>query len=375
VKKASRVVFVGQFPPPINGLTFITSRLASALEEAGYEIAAVNTAVPTRRRSILFHMSRVAKVVRAMTLIASDALSGKSRVCYFTAEGGFGLVYSVIIASCARLCRFRIYIHHHSFSYIVRPNRLMKLLLSCSGEKAVHICLSAGMAQELAHRYGLQIKSLILSNAAFVAPTQMGLRSVNREYLAIGLLSNLNSKKGLYEFLDVVRIAKQRQLPIRGVLAGPVNLEKDRALLESTKKELGEYLEYRGAVYNEEKSRFFHDIDVLVFLTTYLNEAQPTVLFEAMAHGIPVVSCDRGCIRSQVGDAGFVFSQGANFVPDTLEALQTYCNDPDKLAAHRQTAFRRFEVEWHRGKNLVAKLFDEETIEDQFYNRQTLDLN
>jgi hypothetical protein len=84
MSKYSRIVFVGQFPPPINGLTIITSRLASALEAAGYDIAAVNTAVPASRRSVLFHASRLAKAVRAMTSIASNALSGKSRVCYFT---------------------------------------------------------------------------------------------------------------------------------------------------------------------------------------------------------------------------------------------------------------------------------------------------
>jgi len=77
---------------------------------------------------------------------------------------------------------------------------------------------------------------------------------------------------------------------IRGVLAG----DADRAALESLKEELGEYLDYRGLCTTARKALFLRDIDVFVFFPTYLNETQPTMLFEPMAHGIPVISYDKG---------------------------------------------------------------------------------
>jgi glycosyltransferase involved in cell wall biosynthesis len=365
MSRYSRIVFVGQFPPPVNGLTLITSRLASALEGAGYEIAAVNTAVPASRRSILFHLSRLAKMVRAMTSIASNALLGKSRVCYFTAEGGFGLIYSVMLACCARVFGQRSYVHHHSFSYIVRWRLLMSLLLVCAGPKAIHIFLSSGMANELADRYGRLLRSLVVSNAAFVnAAVYKKRSSPGRKELVIGLLSNLTEDKGLYEFIAILRLAKQRELPVRGVLAGPSAREADRDALEAAKNELGDWLDYRGPVYDAEKARFFEDVDVFVFLTTYLNEAQPTVLFEAMAHCIPVISYDRGCIRSQVADGGYVFPQAAdNAISGTVDILERYCRDPYALAEHGHAARLQFEEERRRGQGQTAELFESKPVD------------
>lgn len=224
----SKVIFIGQFPPPINGLTFITSRLASALMQAGYDVAAISTTGPVGNRSVFFHASRVARICCALLSIATNSFLGKSRVCYFTAEGGLGLIYSVMIAGWARLFRLQIYIHHHSFSYIVRRRPLMKLLLVWSGAEAVHICLSSGMAQDLANCYGQAINSLVLSNAAFVDLAASEPSSRQRREMTIGLLSNLTADKGLYDFIEIIRVAKQRALPIRGVLAGPIVGHTDR---------------------------------------------------------------------------------------------------------------------------------------------------
>lgn len=357
-EKQHKVIAIGHLPPPVNGLTIITSRLVTSLEDAGYEVLFINTGVSFEHRSILFHACRIAKTIRGMFWIVWSGLSGASRVCYFSAEGGLGLIYSVMIAGCARLFCSRIYIHHHSYSYINRPSKLMRLVLAWSADKAIHICLCRGMAQSLASRYNRPIQSLILSNAAFVDLEPSGRSFLQGQVLVIGLLSNLTSDKGLYEFLEIVRLASRQKLPIRAVLAGPVKSEGDRSLLETTKAEVGEYLDYRGSVYGEEKSRFFTDIDVFVFLTTYPNEAQPTVLFEAMSRGIPVISYDRGCIRSQVADAGLVLAQGSDAVSSTMSALMKYRNSPDYLIEQKRAAIDHFEKEQQHGRDLVAKLFD-----------------
>ena len=234
----------------------------------------------------------------------------------------------------------------------------MDLLLIVSGANAVHIFLSSGMARDLSKQYGRSINSLVLSNAAFVDCANSGTPSRTGEGITIGLLSNLTADKGFYEFLNIIREAKQRALPIRGVLAGPIARDNDRAALESLQDELGEYLDYRGPVYDGEKLRFLGDIDVFVFLTTYLNEAQPTVLFEAMANGIPVISYDRGAIRDQVRDGGHVFPQDVDGVSEALNVLRRYCEDPDALAADGRAARAGFENERRRGQTLVAKLFE-----------------
>ncbi len=357
-RETSKIIFIGQFPPPISGLTFITSRLASQLAQLGYDVAAYSTTGPVGNRSIVFHATRLVKICRALFSIASNSLLGKSRICYFTAEGGLGLIYSITIAIWARLFLLRIYVHHHSFSYIVRKRLLMKLLIVSSGPEAVHIFLSSGMAKEFANRYGRTVRSLVLSNAAFVDSVPSKLLPSKRDEITIGLLSNLTADKGLHEFTKIVRIAKERGLPIRGVLAGPVVSDTDRNDLESVKEELGKYLDYRGPVYDEEKAIFFKDIDVFIFFSTYLNEAQPTVLFEAMARGIPVLSYDRGCIRSQVADGGVVFPQAANIISEALNVLERYREKPDVLREQGRAALGHFKEEQRRGQESIANLFE-----------------
>jgi glycosyltransferase involved in cell wall biosynthesis len=355
---SSKIVFIGQFPPPINGLTFITSRLESALKQAGYDIVTRSTTGKLGSRSFNFHLSRLLKTFRALLTIASVRPVGKSHVCYLTAEGGLGLIYSILIAAWARLLGFRLFIHHHSYSYIVRSRRLMTGLLAVSGSEAVHICLCSDMSQDLANCYRRDIRSLVVSNATFVDPGKSAsLFSTHRD-LVIGLLGNLTPEKGLYEFIDIVRIAKARALPIRGVLAGPIARDSDRIVLQSLKDELGEHLDYRGPVYHAEKARFFENIDVFVFPTTYLNEAQPTVIFEALANSVPIISFDRGCIRNQVGDAGRVLRGDANFAMEALLALDVYCGDPAMLAIHQHAARARYEVDRRAGNVQIAQLFD-----------------
>ena len=48
----SEIVFVGQLPPPINGLTLITTQLLSALRASGHQIQSVSythLTLPTNR--------------------------------------------------------------------------------------------------------------------------------------------------------------------------------------------------------------------------------------------------------------------------------------------------------------------------------------
>lgn len=124
-------------------------------------------------------------------------------------------------------------------------------------------------------------------------------------------------------------------------------------------------------MYDENKARFFNDIDVFVFLTTYLNEAQPTVLFEAMAHGIPVISYDRGCIRSQVADGGNVFPQGANIISETLNVLAHYCEKPAYLLAQSHAALGHFKDERRGSLERIKNLFEARPAEVTAFNRKS----
>jgi glycosyltransferase involved in cell wall biosynthesis len=79
---------------------------------------------------------------------------------------------------------------------------------------------------------------------------------------------------------------------------------------------LGEFagaLDYRGRVLGDDKAKFYRDIDVFVFPTTYANEAQPIVVFEAKAAGKDVIAYDRACIRKQLDETDLLIPVDGEF--------------------------------------------------------------
>ena len=49
-------------------------------------------------------------------------------------------------------------------------------------------------------------------------------------------------------------------------------------------------------------ANFYTQLDLLVFPTMYVNESEPFVILEALAHGVPVITTPRGCIASSLAD-------------------------------------------------------------------------
>lgn len=305
------VTFVGQLPPPIGGFSYISACVLKEFQRV-HRVSVHNIAPVQGVVRISKHFSRLFRTLSACWDLATVKSLG-SRVCYHPCDGGLGLIYSAAIVSAARLSDHKIILHHHSFQYIDRWKPLMRLLLWLSGD-ALHVFLCSIMRDRFEQTYNRITNSIVLSNAAFVElPTKSPPREDTR--LVIGHLSNLTREKGLYRFLDLVREAAQLKLPVRAVLAGPVSSKLDQEAIEEAVSAFDGILEYRGAIYDADKVRFYEDIDVFVFPTEYVNEAQPTVLFEAMAAGCRIISFNRGCIANQFGeDHGLLIAQGQPFV-------------------------------------------------------------
>jgi glycosyltransferase involved in cell wall biosynthesis len=223
-------------------------------------------------------------------------------------------MYTAAIVTVGYLCGYEIFLHHHSFSYIDRPSWPMRYILILGGTRIHHIFLCSTMRERLESRYGRVAHAQIISNAAFVAPPSSSI-STNASCgpLRIGLLSNLTREKGLHTFVELLRRLRDSELDVVGVLAGPIADENDRLFVAKAQTELLGRLLYRGPLYGDAKDRFYHDIDVFVFPTQYANEAQPTVIFEALAAGNTIVAFDRGCIQIQIGEHGVAISTTDDF--------------------------------------------------------------
>ncbi|MGX1166171.1 glycosyltransferase involved in cell wall biosynthesis [Bradyrhizobium sp. USDA 372] len=297
-------------PPPVTGYSYITARMIETLGENA-DVEAINISPPNRLGPSK-HLHKGWQVLRACWRIATN--SRRTTVAYFGCEGDWGLIYTAGLVMSARLFGYTIFLHHHSFSYIDRWSALMRLILSAGRKRTRHIFLCATMRDRFELQYGRIDDCRIVSNAAFVDPSSMLKEDAPLPGpLRLGLLSNLGREKGLYIFIDLLRALRQCGVNVRGVLAGPIAKEEDRVNVTAAESELDGALQYIGPVYGEAKDRFYRDLDVFVFPTVYPNEAQPTVLFEALAAGNRIIAYDRGCIRSQVGKVGLAIATTEDF--------------------------------------------------------------
>ncbi|MDM9626010.1 glycosyltransferase family 4 protein [Rhizobium sp. S152] len=326
------IIAIGQLPPPLHGFSQATAGMISVLaEENG--VTTYDIAPPPDAGRLTRHLRKALRVIRACT--ALFRWHGTS-VCYLGCEGGLGLVYTLLLVACARASNHPVYLHHHSFSYIDKPSLLMRAILAVGGRNLTHIFLCEIMRERFSDTYPARIDAKVVSNAAFIPPAEIETEEAELRPLTIGILSNLNREKGLRTFLELVAEARRAGMPLRAILAGPATDSDDRAAIETAMKESGGLLDYRGPIHGDAKSRFYRDIDVFVFPTTYANEAQPLVIFEAKAAGNAVIAFDRGCIRKQLDTTDLLISRQGDFVATALAWLSELSPEP-ALRAKRST--------------------------------------
>lgn len=338
------VVVAGPFPPPISGLSKNTGIIASDLASRA-RVIKTNIGSGTSERTVWYHARKARRVLIGFITILRNGIR-QNPCLYIAADGRNGLAYTLILVLAARVTKHEIYIQYRSFYSIDRSTSLMRVLVRLSGASACHIFLCPFMKERFIWRYPGVLRTLVASNAYYAVPRER--RRSPGSFLSIGLLSNLDRSKGLYLFLDVLRTCRQKGLPVRGILAGPVSTPGDHAAVLHCQSELPGVLEYRDAVEGRSKEEFYDDVDVFVFPTTYANEAQPNVLFEAMSHHVAVVTFGRGCITEDVTPAcGLVVETGADFVAATVRQIEVWCRNTESLLGAQAASAKRL-CELHR---------------------------
>lgn len=343
------IFLVGTFPPPVHGMSAINQALYDRLVAERRAVKKLDTAPRSLKRDVFSRLSRLGRVVSAWSAFFGTA-SGKD-VLYLSAAGGWGQVYDVVTIMIARLRRLRCIIHHHNFSYLHRWRWLSALLFRVAGENAVHIVLCEQMRRVLSEKYALH-RILVVSNIAFYPPTPQAMP--RGRLCTLGFLSNITSEKGGRMVLDLAVAIREQAIRLDVVLAGPcleqdLTQELDRAASQGI-------LEWRGSVYGEQKLRFWQDIDVFVFPTQYPNEAEPIVIFEALAAGVPVITYQRGCIADQVGAAGILVPTHVDFVQKALEVLQRWHLNQGEFQSIARAALLRYQMMWGEGTSQWSSL-------------------
>ena len=301
------VVSMGGFPPPVTGASKNLELITSDICKLSPDVVRANIArgaVSGRWR--LLHR-RIARYATACSTLVRFRKRPR-RVIYLTSDAGYGMAMTLLTVFVARSVHYDIVLQHRTNHYINQRNFLAAAINRALGSKGLHVFLTDGMARQFFDIYAPRRDFFVNHNLAQCGEFARQVRRVRRRRLTgelqFGYMSNLIPSKGFGTFLDIARQFQSQGVPGHFVLAGPAPSPAEEAVVRQALRELGDRLEWRGAVHGDAKLRFFRDIDVFVFPTRYPYEAQPNVVLEALSAGNYVVAPDRGCIREDLERLG-----------------------------------------------------------------------
>jgi glycosyltransferase involved in cell wall biosynthesis len=329
------VAFVGPLPPPINGFSHMCSLMLDLL---------------TRRTTIMVFdrapvMGRPIKTLAKQTLgpfrFLASCITSHDAALYLALSGGLGQVFDAGYLLLAKIFRRPVFIHHHSFAYITRSSLTNRCLFALA-RNDIHIVLSEGMGKDLVQRYRLRDSNVrVVSNAAFFDPIPMENDETHSSdgTLNIGYLSNITAEKGFGEFFAILNGLNRRNVRVVGHMAGPVGTADRERFDELLAQSVN--VRYVGPIYGEAKKRFYQKLDIFVFPTRYVNEAEPLVLHEAMQAGVHIIACDRGAIQEILSHgAGLVFSSD-KIVEQAVDRIAAFSRDPSSLTSARHLSLQQ----------------------------------
>jgi glycosyltransferase involved in cell wall biosynthesis len=285
---------IGAFPPPIHGMANVNKAMYQLLASESEDVIAIDISASTLQRSILARFERIYRVLAGMLLLLRKGKLRKTTL-YMSVSGGSGQFYEILYILVSKIFFTKLVLHHHSFAYLNDvPSLLMKIFTWVAGRSANHVCLSSEMAMRLAMLYPSVSATLTLSNVVFLN-RNVPAKSLKKNLVTIGYLSNISSEKGVFHFLALCKALHQAGISISCILAGPFQDADSELAVKDILAELPNTT-YIGPVYGSKKGAFFDSIDALVFPTVYANEAEPLTILEALSWSIPVIAYGRGAI-------------------------------------------------------------------------------
>jgi glycosyltransferase involved in cell wall biosynthesis len=292
-----QVLAVGPFPPFVGGAAKNTAIICDAFEAHGALVRRLPTNKTRIRaehtRSAATYADRVSGFLANLRQIAWASRTEPGATVYLVPDGGPGVAFSAAYAR-AGVRRFpRLVVHHRSYNHIRRRSALMGLLMRTGPEKTMHVFLDPVMEEQFKQTYRAEIRSLYVPNAATcdVEPPAHTAEPERRTGVTVGFLSNLVEDKGFDTVAEAFPALAKRLGPgSKFLVAGRPVGDRNAARLDALRTTLGARLDYAGEVSGQAKTDFFRSCDVFVFPTRFSQEAQPNVLYEAMAGGAAIVS-------------------------------------------------------------------------------------
>jgi glycosyltransferase involved in cell wall biosynthesis len=283
---------------------------------------------------------KVGKVVRMVTVyVAFLKRIFDVDVIYITPGlTTFGVARFLPVYLLSMLLGVKIVSHYHGARLVNTLGRgiVGRLFLKIIKKIDANVFLSDSLMCDFEHVFGGLRNSYVIPNGIPDDYYQKDNHSVCGLSLKVLYLGNLIESKGVYDAVNsAIKLNKmgvEINLDIvgRGV-GGILDDVKNYALKY-------DFISYLGPLYGEDKLLVLKKSDILLFPSTYDQEAFPLVVLEAMASSCLVISYDVGAVKEMVSDSGEICESN---VESIVEYLLKYSNNKEKLLVMKDKAYSR----------------------------------
>ena len=345
------VIVISQVPPPFHGSTVMSLVFLETLDRLTLPYRLIDRRFRKDVGEVgTFKPGKVTAAAGLIGRVFGAIVRRRPRQCvFFMTNRTASFLVDCALAEILR--RFRVptigYLHTQGYTSLAERGRVWKFLvrrLLTSAQTLV--CLSSALEADV-RDLAPDARIVSIANTPHRVPTMLDSPAeppIGHEPTVL-FLSNFIAEKGLGEFLDLAEHFDRQGSKVKFVAAGaPVSDDQLGALRLAA----GANTDVLGPVGPDQKWELLQQASLLVFPSRYPFEAQPLVLVESMAAGLPVVAFDIGGIGDLVDDreTGRLLTVGDN--AGMLGAVQELIESPETRGRMAHTAREQFTAKYSR---------------------------
>lgn len=356
-----RISILGRFPPPIDGQSLATERLASLLESERtvqkVDLAAHRGRFTQSRvtfRPLKLYRYTAGMVERNRALRARGPEPGDEPVIWTSVSPSFLGHWRDLLTVLPTVPGDRpLYavVHWGSFDRLFRrlDGRYSSRLLKRHVDRFVFLSdrLAARCAEWIPSSQRTVVPNTIDQEAipSAAAVERARERRTERGGMHLLFLSNMTVSKGYEDVLKAVDLLRDEPLRCTADFVGRWESDEQRHsfLRNISERKLDDRVTCHGPVTSREQIRgFYLEADVFVLPTYYPTEAFPLTILEALSAGTPVITTRHAGIPDMVREdreARFVPPRSPRSIAQAVRAL----NEPDRWRRSSIAARNRFD--------------------------------
>lgn len=323
-----KVGIIGQFAPPIHGVSKAIDTLCNSYLNDKYDLYKVD--IKNNKR-----------IVNTLSYLISSNFD----LYYLTiAQSKFGNIRDIIIIILLFLKKKKVIVHFHGGGFrILLDNEMCKLQrrLNYLILSRIEGAIVLGESLKYIFKDIVDDKKIYVVENCIDDDMLINTKKLNNKIykfsetkeLNIVYLSNFIKNKGYREVLELAKLCK-----IKGDNRFKFNFAGDFLEKDSEKEffefvninKLSSIVKYCGVVYGEKKSQVFYDGNILILPLQNKKEGQPISIIEAMGNGLVIMTTDLLGINDIVDK-----STSFKYNSDNIDIQQMY-NDLVSIYENRE---------------------------------------